>query len=146
MIYVLARLRLRPTRHVAAHTKFDTFASSLATQAELVSQRRALTSGPAAMAFSSFGSDQKNRRSDDLAAPPDTGWRQKSAQITFSCAQMIGRTYLGCAGKYRFVRPLGAGETEEKVLDDRVGPNRTGQAADCRTAGAARCRTGKAQR
>ena len=31
----LKRLRLRPTRHVAAHTKFDTFASSLATQAEL---------------------------------------------------------------------------------------------------------------
>jgi bifunctional non-homologous end joining protein LigD len=35
---VLARLRLRPTRHVAAHTKFDTFASSLATQAELVAR------------------------------------------------------------------------------------------------------------
>ena len=35
----LARLRLRPTRHVAAHTKFDTFASSLATQAKLAGIR-----------------------------------------------------------------------------------------------------------
>jgi hypothetical protein len=31
----LTRLRLRPTRYVAAHTKFDTFASSLSTQAEV---------------------------------------------------------------------------------------------------------------
>jgi hypothetical protein len=36
---ILARLRLRPTRHVAAHTKFDTFASSLATQAKLEAKR-----------------------------------------------------------------------------------------------------------
>jgi hypothetical protein len=35
---LLTRLRLRPTSHVAPHTKFDTFASSLATQAELVSK------------------------------------------------------------------------------------------------------------
>jgi len=35
------------------------------------------------------------------------GQRQKFVQITFSCAQMIARTYLGCAGEYRFVRPLG---------------------------------------
>jgi hypothetical protein len=31
----LTRLRVRPTRHVATHTKLETFASSLATQAEL---------------------------------------------------------------------------------------------------------------
>jgi hypothetical protein len=35
----LTRPRLRPTSHAASHTKFDTFASSLATQAELVAAR-----------------------------------------------------------------------------------------------------------
>jgi hypothetical protein len=33
---LLTRLRLRPTRHAAAHTKLDTFAPTLAPQAKLV--------------------------------------------------------------------------------------------------------------
>ena len=40
-------------------------------------------------------------------SPAGVPQRQKSVQITFSCVQMIGRTYVGCAGKDRCVRPLG---------------------------------------